>query len=102
MVQSRLLPIPVGYWDISRLSERRHSKAIPDDVIEGVAMCLGRGLDCYVPTTECEEAVELLFWALVENGWKVSPPVSGLQSSETENNQPRTRRTPPVQSAEAP
>ena len=76
---------PVWQWDISHLHERRHSHAVPDDVIEGVAMCLGRSYG-YIDPRECGEAVELLFWALHEDGWQFYPPASAPQSSDTVGN----------------
>jgi hypothetical protein len=36
--------VPVCQWDISRLCERRFSSDVPDDVIAGVAMGLGRAV----------------------------------------------------------
>ena len=86
---------PIWQWDISRLCERQRSRAVPDDVIEGIAITLGRYCG-YVPPTECEEAVELLFWALEVQGWRFFPPSSDRQSSTTQCSSSHIQNTPPV------
>lgn len=51
-------------------------RSIEDFTIETFCLCLGRSLDCYVPSTEARAAIWLLFVALGEGGWEISPPLA--------------------------
>ena len=50
------------------------AEAVPDDILMRMAVALGRGLACYVPPTECREAVALLFSELGKDGWSIFQP----------------------------
>ena len=52
----------------------------PGEAIQQLALDLGRRLDCYVPTTQCEGAVVSFVLELASLGWKVFLPVSDLRS----------------------
>ena len=79
-LSSRGQRLPVAAWDISRLHERRLSSAVAFDTVEGIASRVGDIAGCYVDPTECASAVELLFWALIVDGWKLIPPQCGIGS----------------------
>ena len=52
----------------------------PRSAIAEMARDLGRSLDCYVPTTECEAAVARFVSALKGHGWRFYRPASDLQN----------------------
>ena len=57
----------------------------PPDAIEGLAADMGRRLNSYVPTTECEAAVVSFVLELVGRGWKVYLPDSATKTAPAED-----------------
>jgi hypothetical protein len=58
-------------------------KVFPPNLIQELASDLGRSLDCYVPTTECEAAVVRFALALEKAGWRLRLSEIDLQDSRS-------------------
>ena len=84
-----------GLWvDVPEVESA--AEAVSGEVIMGMAIGFGRGLDCYVPPTEAREAVSQLFSALSREGWLIVQPVSAPQSLGTPSSGLQKRKTLPV------
>ena len=46
----------------------------PPHAVQELALCIGRSVDCYVPTSECEAAVVEFVLALERCGWALYRP----------------------------
>jgi hypothetical protein len=51
----------------------------PPDTVRELVADLGRRLDVYVPSRECEAAVAIFVAALIRDGWLVCRPASDFQ-----------------------
>lgn len=71
------------------------TKVFPSDLVEDLAVNLGRWLDDYVPPTVCEAEVVSFVRALQLCGWRVLLPDGETHNLPSAETAPRTESTPP-------